>query len=92
MKISINNLSKVYKNGTKALENINLEISNGMFGLVGPNGAGKTTLMRIISTIMEPSSGSVSMDGLNIRNNRAEIRGFASLPFGGFAFCEASVK
>ena len=50
MKITIKNLNKVYRNGTEALKNVNLEIENGMFGLLGPNGAGKTTLMSILLT------------------------------------------
>lgn len=74
MKISIENLSKIYKNGTKALENVNMNITNGMFGLLGPNGAGKTTLMRILTTLMNPSGGDVTIDGFDIRENRRDIR------------------
>ena len=51
MKLSINNLSKTYRNGVKALDRVNLEIGTGMFGLLGPNGAGKSSLMRTIATI-----------------------------------------
>jgi ABC-type multidrug transport system ATPase subunit len=51
----------------QALAGINLEIGRGMFGLLGPNGAGKTTLMRIICQVLEPSHGSVALDGVNIR-------------------------
>jgi ABC-type multidrug transport system ATPase subunit len=51
MKLKINNLTKTYKNGVKALDNLNLEIGTGMFGLLGPNGAGKSSLMRTISTL-----------------------------------------
>lgn len=50
----------------QALYGVNLEIGRGMFGLLGPNGAGKTTMMRIICQVLEPSSGSVAFDGLNI--------------------------
>jgi len=52
MKITIEDLSKIYKNGNQALKAIQLEIDSGMFGLLGPNGAGKTTLMRILVTLM----------------------------------------
>lgn len=52
MNISIKGLSKVYKNGTLALDNIDLHITKGVFGLLGPNGAGKTTLLRILATVM----------------------------------------
>ncbi len=50
----------------QALYGVNLEIGRGMFGLLGPNGAGKTTMMRIICQVLEPSSGSVAFDGLNV--------------------------
>jgi multidrug efflux pump subunit AcrB/ABC-type multidrug transport system ATPase subunit len=50
----------------QALYGINLEIGRGMFGLLGPNGAGKTTLMRIVCQVLEPSSGSVAFNGVNI--------------------------
>jgi ABC-type multidrug transport system ATPase subunit len=73
MKISIEQLSKIYKNGNKAINEINLEIESGMLGLLGPNGAGKTTLMRILSTLMKPSSGKVIINGLDLQKNRAEI-------------------
>jgi ABC-type multidrug transport system ATPase subunit len=74
MQISIKNLSKIYQDEKKALNDINLEISNGLFGLLGPNGAGKTTLMRILVTLMKPSSGSVKIDNWDLQENRKEIR------------------
>ena len=74
MKISIQNLSKEYKKGTKALKSLNLEIGNGMFGLLGPNGAGKTTLMRILVTLMEPTEGTVRFDGKDLVKQRGLIR------------------
>ena len=74
MKIKIENLSKQYKNGTLALKNVNLDIGNGMFGLLGPNGAGKTTLMRILVTLMKPTSGTIHYNGLELFRNRREIR------------------
>jgi len=74
MTISIQNLSKVYKNGTRALDNVSFEIGKGLFGLLGPNGAGKTTLMRILTTLMNPSDGEVTINGFDIRKNRREIR------------------
>ena len=51
MELIIDNVSKTYSNGVQALQNISLEIPNGMFGLLGPNGAGKSTLMRTIATL-----------------------------------------
>jgi len=73
--ISIENLNKIYTNGNWALKDINLEIHNGMFGLLGPNGAGKSTLMRILVTLMKPSSGKVTVNGrYDLMKNRREIR------------------
>lgn len=74
MKLEIQNLSKVYPNGNKALDNVSLSIESGMFGLLGPNGAGKSTLMRILVTLLEPSSGQVFVDGMDISKHRNDIR------------------
>jgi len=72
--IKIENLNKIYKGGSYAIKNLNLEIPNGMFGLLGPNGAGKSTLMRILVTLMKPSSGKVTVNDLDLAKNRREIR------------------
>ena len=65
--ISINNLSKAYDNGFKALKKINLEIKKGeIIALLGPNGAGKTTLISIICGIVTPSSGKVTVENFDI--------------------------
>lgn len=73
MEVIIENLTKQY--GQKAaLDNVTLRIGNGMFGLLGPNGAGKTTLMRILTTLIPPSAGEVSVNGIPI-TERARIRG-----------------
>ena len=88
MNIKISELSKVYKNGNKALNNINLEIENGMLGLLGPNGAGKSTLMRIMSTLMLPSSGTVTVNDFDLVKHRKEIRsmlGYLPQDFGSFS-------
>ena len=74
MKIEIQNLNQVYPNGNHALKNVNLEFGTGMFGLLGPNGAGKSTLMRILVTLMKPTSGLVLVDGMDIQKNRKEVR------------------
>ncbi|MEN8226850.1 MAG: ABC transporter ATP-binding protein [Bacteroidota bacterium] len=74
MEIRIKNLGKTYPGGFQALDNIDLNISEGMFGLLGPNGAGKSTLMRILVTLMKPTSGEVLIDGKNINSYRKEIR------------------
>ena len=73
--ISINNLSKIYKNGFNALKSINLNIKKGeIFAMLGPNGAGKTTLISIICGIVKPSSGIVSVDGFDIISDYRETR------------------
>jgi ABC-2 type transport system ATP-binding protein len=74
VEIKIENLNKIYQGGNWALKDINLEIPNGMFGLLGPNGAGKSSLMRILVTLMKPSSGKVTIDGHDLMKNRREIR------------------
>ena len=74
MNIKINQLSKIYPNGNRALSDVNIEIENGMFGLLGPNGAGKSSLMRILVTLMKPSKGKVSVNGYDLVKNRKEIR------------------
>lgn len=75
MHIKIEDLNKVYPNGNYAIKKLNLDIHNGMFGLLGPNGAGKSTLMRILVTLMKPSSGKVTInDTYDLAKNRREIR------------------
>ena len=74
MKLIIKNLSKTYANGTKALNNINLEIPTGLFGLLGPNGAGKSSLMRTIATLQDADEGSLFLDDLDVMKNKDEMR------------------
>ncbi|SHM70453.1 ABC transporter ATP-binding protein [Flavobacterium saccharophilum] len=85
--LSIKNLSKTYENGVKAIDNLSLEIGNGMFGLLGPNGAGKSTLMRTIAALQEPTSGIIEFNGINILENPMFIRenlGYLPQEFGVF--------
>jgi ABC-type multidrug transport system ATPase subunit len=72
--LTINNLSKTYPNGVKALKNLSLSIGNGMFGLVGPNGAGKSSLMRTIATLQDPDSGTISLDGIDVLRQKDAVR------------------
>ncbi len=72
--LQINNLTKTYPNGVKALNGINLKITNGMFGLLGSNGAGKSSLMRTIASLQEPSSGSISFNNIDVVKQPSEIR------------------
>src|SRR5689334_6306641 len=65
--ISITNLSKTYASGFRALKDVHLDIRRGeIFALLGPNGAGKTTLISIVCGIVNPSEGSVRVDGHDI--------------------------
>ena len=69
--IEIKNLSKTYKKGEKvALKSIDLEIKKGsFFGLLGPNGAGKSTIINILAGLVNKSSGTVKIAGINIDEN-----------------------
>jgi ABC-2 type transport system ATP-binding protein len=59
-------VTHVYPNGTRALDQVSLSIPKGMFGLLGPNGAGKSTLMRTVATLQSPSSGSIRFGEIDI--------------------------
>jgi len=73
--IEINNLSKVYDNGFKALNNINLQINQGeIFAMLGPNGAGKTSLISIICGIVKPTSGKITVENFDIIKDYRETR------------------
>lgn len=61
--LTLKDLVKVYPGPVPALQGVSLDVPPGMFGLLGPNGAGKTTLMRILAGLLEPTSGSVHLDG-----------------------------
>jgi ABC-2 type transport system ATP-binding protein len=74
MEIQINQLTKEYESGRRAVDRIDLDIKNGMFGLLGPNGAGKTTLMRILATLMKPTSGHVRVNDFDLQKHRGNIR------------------
>ncbi len=74
MQIEIRGLRKVYAGGIVAIDNLDLTIPPGVFGLLGPNGSGKTTLMRILATLLDPTEGQVTVDGLEVRRGRAAIR------------------
>ena len=72
--LSIRNLSHVYPGGTRALDDVSLEIPAGMFGLLGPNGAGKSTLMRCIAALQTPTSGAISFDGIDVLAEPSRLR------------------
>lgn len=74
MQLTISNVSKTYANGLKALTDVNLTISPGMFGLLGPNGAGKSTLMRTISTLQDPDTGTIMLGDIDVIKQKEELR------------------
>ena len=74
MKLSLSHISKTYKNGVKALDDVSIEIESGRFGVLGPNGAGKSTLMRTIATLQAPDSGSAFLDDIDIMNDQISLR------------------
>lgn len=72
--IKINNLTKKYKEKL-AVDNLNLEIKTGeLFSLLGTNGAGKTTTIKMISTLILPTSGTININGLDIIKDREKIK------------------
>ena len=74
MNLTISNLTKTYKNGVKAVDNLSLEIGVGMFGLLGPNGAGKSTLMRTIATLQFPDKGTIQFKDINVLEQPMQLR------------------
>ena len=64
--LRIHDLVKIYPGPVAALKGVSLEIPEGLFGLLGPNGAGKSTLMNILAGLLEPTGGSVTLDGTDI--------------------------
>jgi ABC-type multidrug transport system ATPase subunit len=72
--LRIENVSKTYQNGTKALDGISLTIPQGMFGLLGPNGAGKSTLMRTLATLQDPDSGRVTFGDIDALTHKEAMR------------------
>ena len=73
--IEINNLRKIYSNGSEALKGININIEKGkFFGLLGPNGAGKTTTIGILTGLINLTSGTVLVDGLDIIKDYKKTR------------------
>ena len=84
MELLINHVSKQFKD-KKAVSDVTLHITPGVWGLLGANGAGKTTLMRIIAGIMKPSSGRIVYDGVPIRTlgeRYRDIFGYLPQEFG----------
>lgn len=73
MRLTLEHIGKLYGD-TVALEQVNLTLEHGIHGLLGPNGAGKTTLMRIMTDLLEPSTGRVLLDNRDISALGVEFR------------------
>jgi ABC-type multidrug transport system ATPase subunit len=74
MMLSLKNVTHIYPNGTKALDDVTLSIPKGMFGLLGPNGAGKSTLMRTVATLQTPTQGTIKFGDLDILRDPEALR------------------
>lgn len=74
MELSIRKISKTYDGNIHALSNLSMDITSGILGLLGPNGAGKSTLMNIISTIIKPDCGEITLNDVNIIKKPQELR------------------
>ena len=73
MELKITNLSKKFGDFT-AVDNLNVTMTTGVYGLLGVNGAGKTTLMRMLCTLLKPTSGTIYCDGKDIFSMDSEYR------------------
>lgn len=85
MELNIQQLSKTYPGGVKALDNISMTIPRGMFGLLGPNGAGKSTLMRTLATLQTADTGAVTLGDIDVLtqpDRMRQILGYLPQEFG----------
>ena len=72
--LSLHQLTHVYANGVRALDEVSLDVPAGMFGLLGPNGAGKSTLMRTIASLQAPTSGQVRFEDIDVIAEPEKLR------------------
>jgi ABC-2 type transport system ATP-binding protein len=92
--LEISNITKIYGNGVRALNNISLSIQPGMFGLLGPNGAGKSSLMRTIATLQLPDEGSIRFGDIDVLKQPEDLRktlGYLPQEFGVYPKISAEV-
>ena len=72
--LTLQNVSHLYPNGTRALDHVTLSIPRGMYGLLGPNGAGKSTLMRAIATLQTPTEGAIRFGTVDVIREPEKLR------------------
>ena len=73
--VTVKNLTEIYSDGTKAVDDISFNVSEGeFFGFLGPNGAGKSTTIKILTTLLRKTSGTVSVAGFDLDKQAADIR------------------
>ena len=79
MKLSVDRLSKQYKNKI-AVDRVSFSLTEGVTGLLGANGAGKTTLMRMMTGILAPTSGEITADGIAVQTEEYRYPGRFPFP------------
>ena len=72
--LSIEHVTKNFRGGVTAVDDLSLSLSNGVLGLLGPNGAGKTTLMQMIATITRPTAGRITWNGTDLAKEPDALR------------------
>jgi ABC-2 type transport system ATP-binding protein len=72
--LEISSVTKKFRGGVIAVDEVSLSLTNGVLGLLGPNGAGKTTLMQMIATITRPTAGRIAYDGVDLAKDPDHLR------------------
>lgn len=73
--IDVKDLTKVYNGSLRAVDGVSFEVNEGeIFGFLGPNGAGKTTTIKMLTTLLRPTSGSATVCGYDVKNHPNDVR------------------
>jgi len=72
--LRLHGITQIYTEGVRALDDVSLDISPGLFGLLGPNGAGKSTLMRTLATLQTPTAGTIRFDDIDVLAEPERLR------------------